>query len=274
MIINATEYKDIVVLLSGGADSAMMLHEMCDNSNLTELTIHCITGIGSSADPNQIIINDDNTLSLLPFNNKRGGVKKNNIAAKKIITYIRKKFPEVNITHDTFTYSSQECLNLLKTNSIEYSIEYFKSKGVLQYNVCPGKIVLDYKLVLVRYAIAQFVKKYKAYTVYNGKTANPPIDTMAELDMMDSRMVDRDSIDIKELSRDTASAIMPIQPFRLIDKSVLAEMYYKSNTMDMYLLTESCADPSLADGSNLPCKKCWWCKEKHWAFGTYDFGIV
>ena len=23
-----------------------------------------------------------------------------------------------------------------------------------------------------------------------------------------------------------------------------------------------------------PCKTCWWCKEKLWAFGSYDGGVL
>ena len=28
------------------------------------------------------------------------------------------------------------------------------------------------------------------------------------------------------------------------------------------------------DNFTKPCKECWWCREKKWAFGMYDGGVV
>ena len=60
------------------------------------------------------------------------------------------------------------------------------------------------------------------------------------------------------------------------DKSKVREMYYKFEMMhDIFPLTESCIGQ--AEATNFftePCKKCWWCHEKKWAFGLYDGAVV
>lgn len=56
-----------------------------------------------------------------------------------------------------------------------------------------------------------------------------------------------------------------ILPFGSVDKKYIAEQYRKLDLDDMYKLTVSCIEDTPD-----PCKKCWWCKEKHWAFGSYD----
>lgn len=56
--------------------------------------------------------------------------------------------------------------------------------------------------------------------------------------------------------------------WRLVDKKFIAYQYEKFGLMDtIYPLTASCVSPT--DNGD-PCKKCWWCKEKYWAFGYYD----
>ena len=56
--------------------------------------------------------------------------------------------------------------------------------------------------------------------------------------------------------------------WRLVDKKFIAYQYNKFNLMDtIFPLTASCVNP---DDNGDPCKCCWWCHEKHWAFGYYD----
>jgi hypothetical protein len=56
--------------------------------------------------------------------------------------------------------------------------------------------------------------------------------------------------------------------WRLVDKKFIAYQYNKFNLMDtIFPLTASCVNP---DDNGDPCKCCWWCREKHWAFGYYD----
>ena len=52
-----------------------------------------------------------------------------------------------------------------------------------------------------------------------------------------------------------------------VDKKFLAEIYEQENLMnDLFPNTVSCTNISKIE----PCKKCYWCEEKKWAFGMYD----
>lgn len=57
-------------------------------------------------------------------------------------------------------------------------------------------------------------------------------------------------------------------PFGSVDKKYIANQYKTFGLDILYSVTSSCISDSPK-----PCKKCWWCKEKYWAFGSYDGGI-
>jgi len=56
-------------------------------------------------------------------------------------------------------------------------------------------------------------------------------------------------------------------PFANYTKRDIAKIYGDHNLWSLYNVTSSCVM------DNAPCKQCWWCKERHWAFSSYDFGI-
>jgi len=60
------------------------------------------------------------------------------------------------------------------------------------------------------------------------------------------------------------------RPFSGVNKKWIKEKYDEYNLMEtLYPLTVSCTHHY-----DYPCKKCFWCLEKHWAFGSYDGGII
>jgi hypothetical protein len=62
------------------------------------------------------------------------------------------------------------------------------------------------------------------------------------------------------------------KPFLRVDKRFVAEMYEIYGVTETLLpSTKSCiAGFSESQGWSKPCKKCWWCKERFWAFKKYD----
>jgi hypothetical protein len=62
------------------------------------------------------------------------------------------------------------------------------------------------------------------------------------------------------------------KPFLRYDKKLIAELYDMFNVRDtLFPATKSCiAGFSESRGWSTPCKRCWWCKERFWAFGQYD----
>ena len=65
--------------------------------------------------------------------------------------------------------------------------------------------------------------------------------------------------------------LFELRPYVNVDKRFFAHQYKKFGLMgEYYNLTVSCtSEPNIS-----PCKKCKWCREKYWAFGSYDGGIV
>jgi hypothetical protein len=68
------------------------------------------------------------------------------------------------------------------------------------------------------------------------------------------------------VSYDNKHKMVVWKPFINLNKKNLAQVYDEEDLMDdLFPLTESCVGRS-----NTPCYNCFWCYEKHWAFGMYD----
>jgi|GEM_PF-2041192 hypothetical protein len=57
-------------------------------------------------------------------------------------------------------------------------------------------------------------------------------------------------------------------PFATVNKKFIAAQYNHFGLKDLSNMTSSCVISSAS-----PCKECWWCKERYWAFGSYDGGV-
>ena len=57
-------------------------------------------------------------------------------------------------------------------------------------------------------------------------------------------------------------------PWSTVNKKFIAAQYKKFGIEELSNLTNSCIV-----SSSYPCKECWWCKERYWAFGSYDGGV-
>lgn len=58
-------------------------------------------------------------------------------------------------------------------------------------------------------------------------------------------------------------------PFGGVRKDFIAAQYKNLDILPLSLKTVSCIDDNTT-----PCKTCWWCQERYWAFGNYDGGVV
>jgi len=129
--------------------------------------------------------------------------------------------------------------------------------------------------------LGQKFKKDNKLDIYlSGATANPPKEII-ESENMESgfdkapeyRHVD--NLNNKDM---TDGIILNIKsfPFITVDKKFISHQYEKFDLMqNLYLVTESCVTETLENsGKNeYPCKQCFWCKERYWAFGSYDGGV-
>ena len=106
----------------------------------------------------------------------------------------------------------------------------------------------------------------------HGRTANPPADERDKYNLNLGREEVRDKVERDFIIGNTYQTY---SPFIAVNKRFVAEVYREYNLMDLFNLTASCiAEDYKTDYFHKPCKKCWWCREKHWAFGCYDYSYM
>ncbi len=114
-------------------------------------------------------------------------------------------------------------------------------------------------------------KRYKNGEIdyfVSGITSNPPIEVLKDIGC--------EYEDGRSLIKKPQISYLYYDPFIHLNKKHIAEMWKKYDMMDIFHLTESCVNCSLYGdyySTEIPCKKCYFCSEKYWAFGMYDGGI-
>ena len=103
----------------------------------------------------------------------------------------------------------------------------------------------------------QFVDMFNLDCMVNGFTLNPPED------LGKGRDEKRDTV---RSEKSENNGITYYMPFVKLTKKDIAKRYEDYGIRDsLFPLTVSCE----AVEPPRPCKKCWWCKERHWGFGEY-----
>lgn len=175
------------------------------------------------------------------------------IAANAVVDYVKKSFPRVKI-HDNYIF------------------QYHKVKGTFD----KGKYHTPIKENLKR--------NETIHIMVNSFTSNPPKLDMIYCGFYDKRDKKRDDVRDwfnKDFERglhgpkegpNVKTFFKLNYPVAEVDKSFLAHFYHKFDIMDLFYLTVSCT--SGYENEEVPCKKCFWCMEKYWAFGMYDGGVL
>lgn len=57
-------------------------------------------------------------------------------------------------------------------------------------------------------------------------------------------------------------------PWSTVNKKFISAQYKKLGIEELATLTNSCTV-----SSTTPCKVCWWCEERYWAFNSFDGGV-
>ena len=137
-----------------------------------------------------------------------------------------------------------------------------KFGGLHFYDISHKKIDGD-KIQKLKKARKTFLQDINCSFFLTGTTNNPPIGANKKLDEVvknDYRL----RIRYRDMNKEYLN-----EPFAKVDKSFLAEIYKQENLLDnLYPATVSCTYMSFIN----PCKKCYWCEEKYWSFGSYDGG--
>jgi|TARA_B100000073_G_C23727065_1_gene569597 hypothetical protein len=231
------EHSRIGINLSGGTDSALVMILTC-----MQIMKH----------------NMINQKTIVPMTGIEVNRPYNIDAAEKILEIIKRKFPKVQFgEHVSFQYNVPKDV-------------HGEQRGYLK-----GKAHRESELKLFNSG--------EIDVVYAGISRNPPWKDLPE---------DHPIRKKREKNRETDNGYLEKwlyggmherhiklwyhRPLYAHDKRKVCEMYYKLDLMnDIFPLTESCIGQ--AEATNFftePCKKCWWCHEKKWAFGLYDGAVV
>jgi hypothetical protein len=229
--------KKLMLSLSGGTDSALLLYLFCLYK--PDWDIICHTGIDKYKDP-----------WLGEY-------------ASDIIHFMNKTFPNVNIIHEIYKFDSLDDRNL-----------YYSKK---EWDAQPDKSILPTpegfsKAWTARPFKRKIRQKYKLKLSTHGISHNPPVDVQKEMGFRNTVETLRDK-KYDELKPGTNGNIH-YMPFINIDKKFIAGLYEQFNLIDtLFLSTMSCIGfKKETKNFTEPCRKCFWCYEKKWAFGCYDGG--
>jgi hypothetical protein len=172
--------------------------------------------------------------------------------AREIVLYFKEQFPDVKILQHQFNYYDKEHEKDKPNKHKEHEKKLFSEKTI--------------------------------DVLFHGVTANPDKQSMIDMGFYENRETKRDSKNSKFVSHANQSHtgdlyrdnFMWYAPFAFLNKKFIAEEYRKNGLMEeLFPMTASCI--GYAKHTNFwsePCKECWWCKEKKWAFGMYDGGCV
>jgi 7-cyano-7-deazaguanine synthase in queuosine biosynthesis len=240
-------HKKIAVAVSGGTDSSLTLYLVClylieHNKLDVEIVLrHCIETYRA------------------PFSYQN--------SAKIIFDKFQKYFPQLKFTQNVFTID-EEPHPILGTQP-KYQIRSYKIEKMDEN-----------RLQLIKEGVQTF---------FGGVTSNPSKEIQQEMNMVSgASWREQDVVDPNNQFRavnktgrtydyDTCEVFLS-KPLMLVDKKTVASFYNKYEFLkkQIYPLTFSCVNrhPEVTRNWSLPCKTCWWCKEKLWAFGTYDGGIL
>jgi len=103
--------------------------------------------------------------------------------------------------------------------------------------------------------------KYNIVDVITGDTLGMPNNSRP---VFKNDCTDPDEQELIQMSKDYPLRL----PFVHFDKKFIAAQYEAFNLSELSKLTVSCIGDDI-----LPCKKCWWCVERKWAFNNFDGGV-
>lgn len=106
----------------------------------------------------------------------------------------------------------------------------------------------------------------------HGTTQNPPLEIV---ELLEGRHEPRDAGHGRMIIREYVPGITRWTPLMEVDKRMVAYLYKHFDMMEiLFPYTRSCEQEARhnkdePDWMITHCGECWWCKERHWAFGRH-----
>ncbi len=244
----------MVISVSGGLDSAALLFLLCKYFPTIEK--HIFTG-------------DDVNHPIDAFN------------AENVVNYIKKQIPDHNIKSHDFAHFDdmnpkilEEVALLVKEQpELRNKFPFIKRSqdGRLEAHkytdeeMFYGKIA---KPLLNRRNIMALMEKYECKVYLSGMTMNPPNSEMKRLGFFNLSEKQRNEDRVSE--KDIFGKIN-YKPFYIVNKLFVKGVFEQHGILEeIYPLTGSCTGgPNITKLWTEPCKECFWCHERKWAFDKY-----
>ena len=246
------DYKSISkgklgVSVSGGSDSAIMFYLMA--KHLKDVTLQPWSCVELEEDP---LRSRPHTID----------------AAEKVIQYVRDKFPDADIAPSHQFEIHRDAPGMLAqaklVNVPGWDLYPMMDKGVV-------------KILNMEKHNKHAFETGMYGLLCGGTTMNPPQEVLDEWRRNDPKVYwePRRSKHNTNLYNNKGRVLSHYKPFVNVNKKFLAGLYRQEDIMDLHNMTESCTGfPADTNWFQEPCKKCFWCHERNWAFGTYDHGEV
>jgi|SaaInlStandDraft_1057018.scaffolds.fasta_scaffold08560_6 hypothetical protein len=247
----------IAVSMSGGTDSAILFYLMAKHLP-KEIEIIPWTSYESSSDP----------LKERPYTIE---------AAEAVLDFVKNAFPDANIgEHYKFTYDRMD----------PEVYEEAVAMNVPSWHLYPMSPMGIVKILLMRREHNKCFTSGMFGMMVGGLTMNPPVKDMeggwsppgwkgeSTIPSFEPRRNPEIHVNHKQLQcRHIGRS--HYHPFMNVDKAFVAGLYEQEGLMDtLYPMTESCTGFAYyTNWFTEPCKRCFWCWEKYWAFGSYDGGL-
>tara|TARA_B100000424_G_scaffold239866_1_gene206935 strand:- start:575 stop:1408 length:834 start_codon:yes stop_codon:yes gene_type:complete len=253
----------VVVSVSGGLDSAALLWLLC--TYFPDIEKHIFTGDDANHPADAC-------------------------CAEDVVDYIKKQIPNHNIkSHDFVVFDDmdpeilEEVKLLVEQDPEKYKKQFpyierdkeRKEQGLPPHKYTDEELFLGKisKPLLNRRNMISIMEKHNCPIYLSGMTMNPPNDEMKRLGFYNiaekKRNEDCDDDKLKVAIHRRGG--IAYQPFARVNKLFVKGVFEAHGILEeIFPLTGSCTG-----GANVtklwtePCTKCFWCQEKHWAFGKY-----
>lgn len=236
----------VMISVSGGLDSAALLYLMC--KHFPEVKKHVYTG----KDP------------VCPFDAE---------AAIDVVQWCKDNIDNHNIaTHDVIVYDDRDPkVHALMQERVDANPKLYDQYPWEDKETVEESRFMFLQRIAKPWLIEQHRKelreKYGTPFTMAAMTQNPPVEDMERLGFLHraetKRNPGRDDVPIR--------GHVSYHPFARVNKKFVASVFEEEGLMDEYYhLTGSCTGVGQqTEWFSKPCEDCFWCYEKHWAFGRY-----
>ena len=225
--------NNVIIRLSGGADSAILLYMICDTYEKQELQ-----------------------LNLWPITVIHGVRNWQSYHAQLVLDYMMEKFPDVNWkTHEVI-----KCMNPGGKPNNKNANNYVDDQESLI-----DKVIAEYAGSA---AVFNGVTANPPEEIGEKYWGSSKVFGEKVWDVREKHRDWKFIADRKPIEDDSARKLVHVNPFIQHHKGHVAKLYYDYGLVDDLLpLTRSCEgwDYMTANYSKT-CGECWWCMERKWAF--------